>query len=82
VKEALLFSDLSDDFAGPPGVPAAELTVLRKAFSHAAASSALQARAKKQSLAIGPTDGATPASEVGTAVLQGPAISPYVPTKG
>jgi len=82
VKEALLLSDLSDDFAGPPGIPAAELTVLRNAFSQAAGSSALQAQAKKQSLAIGPTDGATLASEVGTAVTQGPAISPYVSAKG
>jgi tripartite-type tricarboxylate transporter receptor subunit TctC len=82
VKEALLLSDLSDDFAGPPGIPAAELTVLRNAFSQAAGSSALQAQAKKQSLAIGPTDGATLASEVATAVTQGPAISPYVSAKG
>lgn len=82
VKEALLLSDLSDDFAGPPGIPAAELTVLRNAFSQAAASPALQAQAVKQHLAIGPTDGATLASEVTTAVAQGSAISPYVSAKG
>ncbi len=82
VKEGLLLSDLSDDFAGPPGIPAAELTVLRNAFSQAASSSALQAQATKQHLAIGPTDGATLASEVTTAVAQGSAISPYVSAKG
>ncbi|MGC8512754.1 MAG: tripartite tricarboxylate transporter substrate-binding protein [Acidimicrobiales bacterium] len=82
VKEGLLLSDLSDDFAGPPGIPAAELTVLRDAFSQAAASPALQAQATKQHLAIGPTDGATLASEVTTAVAQGSAISPYVSAKG
>ncbi len=82
LKEALLLSDLSDDFAGPPGIPAAELTVLRTAFSQAASSPALQAQATKQHLAIGPTDGATLASEVTTAVIQGSAISPYVSAKG
>ncbi len=82
VKEALLLSDLSDDFAGPPGIPAAELAVLRSAFDTAAASAALKAQAAKQNLALGPTAGASLGGEVATAVTQGSSISPYVPSKG
>lgn len=78
VKEALLLSNLSDDFAGPPGIPVARLAVLRSAFMKAANSAALTARAVKESLVLGPTDGATLAGQVNAALSQGKAISPYV----
>ncbi len=82
VKEALTLSNLSDDFAGPPGIPAARLQVLRQAFLTAAKSSALQAAALKASIQVGPIDGATLATQVSQAVAQGSAIGPFVPTKG
>lgn len=78
VKEALALSDLADDFAGPPGISASRLAVLRSAFSEAAASGALVARATKQSMQVHPTSGSVLAGEVTTAVSQGSAIGPFV----
>jgi hypothetical protein len=78
VREALALSNLSDDFAGPPGIPTAELDALRAAFVKAASSSALQAQAVKESLQVTATPGATLAKQVATALSGGSAIAPLV----
>jgi tripartite-type tricarboxylate transporter receptor subunit TctC len=81
VKEALRLSDLSDDFGGPPGIPAGRLAALRSAFSKAAGEAALKAQATKESLVLDPTDGATLAGQVDLALKQSQSIAPYVSKK-
>jgi tripartite-type tricarboxylate transporter receptor subunit TctC len=78
VKEALDLSNLSDDFAAPPGLPAADLTALRQAFAKAAALPALQARAKKESLPLAWIDGSSVSGQVNTALSASSSIAPYV----
>lgn len=78
VTEALALSDLSDDFAAPPGLPASELSVLRNAFAQAAALPALKAQALKESLPLSWISGPTAAGQVTTALANSPSISPYV----
>jgi tripartite-type tricarboxylate transporter receptor subunit TctC len=78
VTEALTLSDLSDDFAAPAGLPAAELTTLRNAFAQAAALPALKAQALKESLPLSWISGATAAGQVTTALANSSSISPYV----
>lgn len=82
VQEALQLSNLADDFAAPPGTPAATLAALRAAFAKAASSPTLQAQAKKQDLPLGPTDGAALSGQVATALQQANAIAPFVNGKG
>lgn len=78
VTEALNLSNLSDDFAAPPGLPASELTTLRSAFAKAAADPQLTAQAAKQSLPLSWISGATAGGQVKTALADSPAIAPYV----
>jgi tripartite-type tricarboxylate transporter receptor subunit TctC len=78
VKEALDLSNLSDDFAGPAGLPASELTALRQAFAKAAVLPALQARAGKTSLPLSFTPGSTVLGQVKTALANSNVIAPYV----
>jgi tripartite-type tricarboxylate transporter receptor subunit TctC len=78
VKEASTLANLSDDFAAPPGTPASTLNTLRQAFAKAAASPALQAQAKKESLPLSFISGATTTSQVASAEANSAAIAPYV----
>jgi tripartite-type tricarboxylate transporter receptor subunit TctC len=78
VTEALTLSNLSDDFAAPPGLPASELSALRKAFSEAATSSALKAQAVKESLPLAFISGPATSSQVNHALANSKAIAPYV----
>ncbi len=78
LKEALALSDLSDDFAAPPGLPAGELTALRQAFTAAAALPALQAQATKESLPLSFISGTTVSGQVATALANSGAIAAYV----
>ncbi len=82
VKEAVLLSNLSDDFAGPPGISASHLAVLRAAFAKVASSAALKAKAQKESLVLGPTSGPALSTQVRSALTQGKTITPYVNAKG
>lgn len=78
VKEALALSNLSDDFAAPPGLPAADLSALRQAFTKAAALPALQAQAAKESLPLSFIGGTTVAGQVATALANSGSIATYV----
>ena len=78
VTEALALSNLSDDFAAPPGLPASELSALRKAFSEAATSSALKAQAVKESLPLAFISGPATSGQVDHALANSKAIAPYV----
>lgn len=78
VKEAVSLATLAFDMGGPPGIPAARLTVLRDAFNAAVTNSATLAQAAKESEPIDPINGATVAADVAAAVTQGPSISSYV----
>jgi tripartite-type tricarboxylate transporter receptor subunit TctC len=78
VQEALSLSNLSDDFAAPAGLPSADLTVLRQAFTKAAALPALQAQALKESLPLAPISGPTLSGQVSSALSASSTITPYV----
>jgi tripartite-type tricarboxylate transporter receptor subunit TctC len=78
VKEALALSNLSDDFAAPPGLPASELTTLRNAFAKAATDPALQAQAKKESLPLSWISGPSVTSQVASALGNSQSIASYV----
>ena len=78
LKEANALANLSDDFAAPPGTPAATVTALRQAFTKAAALPALQAQAKKESLPLAFISGPTAASQVASAESNSSSIAPYV----
>jgi tripartite-type tricarboxylate transporter receptor subunit TctC len=78
VTEALDLSNLSDTFAAPPGLPAAELSTLRSAFAQAAALPALKAQAVKESLPLSWISGTTVAGQVTTALANSSSIGPYV----
>ena len=78
VKEAVELSNLSDVFAAPPGLPAAQLTALRQAFAKAATLPALRKQATKESLPLAFISGATTASSVSSAVSNSSAIAPFV----
>lgn len=78
VREALALSNLSDDFAGPAGIPPARLAVLRSAFKKAATSPRLLARATKESLQVKPIPGSALGPEVTAALSAAKAIAPYV----
>jgi tripartite-type tricarboxylate transporter receptor subunit TctC len=78
VKEALDLSNLSDDFAAPAGLPAADLTALQNAFSKAAADPQLKAQANKESLPLSWISGSSVSSQVKTALSQSNTIAPYV----
>jgi tripartite-type tricarboxylate transporter receptor subunit TctC len=78
VNEALALSDLSDDFAAPPGLPASELSALRQAFASAAALPALRAQAAKEKLPLSFISGSSVASQVSTALANSGSISQYV----
>jgi tripartite-type tricarboxylate transporter receptor subunit TctC len=78
VNEALDLSDLSDDFAAPPGLPASELAALRQAFGKAAALPALKAQATKESLPLAFIPGTALAGRVTKALSDSRAIAPYV----
>ena len=78
VKEELLLSKLEFDFAGPPGIPPARLSVLRQAFLEAAQASATKVLAQKDGEVISPVSGATLASEVSSAVKEAQIIKPYI----
>lgn len=78
IKEAEALSVLDYDFAGPPGIPAARLAVLRDAFQKALADPSTVAQANKESEPLGFVSGSTVASEVSSAISQGASISTYV----
>jgi tripartite-type tricarboxylate transporter receptor subunit TctC len=78
VQEALTLSNLSDDFAAPAGLPAAELTTLRNAFAAAASNSALKAQAVKESLPLSFISGSAVSSQVNQALANSKSIAPYV----
>jgi tripartite-type tricarboxylate transporter receptor subunit TctC len=78
VTEALDLSNLSDDFAAPAGLPAAELATLRSAFAEAAANPALKAQAVKESLPLSWISGTSTAGQVTTALANSSSIGPYV----
>lgn len=78
VKEGLALSKLDYDFAGPPGIPAARLAVLRAAFQKAVADSSTVAQANKEGDPIGFVSGASVATQVKAAISNGSAISTYV----
>jgi tripartite-type tricarboxylate transporter receptor subunit TctC len=78
VNEALALSNLSDDFAAPANLPAAELTTLRNAFSEAANSASLKAQAEKESLPLSFISGPTVSGQVDKALSASNSISPYV----
>jgi tripartite-type tricarboxylate transporter receptor subunit TctC len=78
VTEALALSNLSDDFAAPPGLPASELSALRQAFSQAASLPALKAQAEKESLPLSFISGSAVSGQVDQALANSKAIAPYV----
>jgi putative tricarboxylic transport membrane protein len=78
VNEALDLSNLSDDFAAPAGLPAADLTALRNAFTKAAADPQLKAQATKESLPLSWISGSSVTSQVKAALSQSNTIAPYV----
>lgn len=78
VTEALSLSDLADDFAAPPGLPAAELSALREAFAKAAALPALKAQATKESLPLSWTNGSSIGAQVSAALANENSIAQYV----
>jgi len=78
VQEALALSNLSDDFAAPPGLPAADLTALRQAFVKAAALPALRAQALKESLPLAWISGQSVSGQVSSALSASSTIAPYV----
>jgi tripartite-type tricarboxylate transporter receptor subunit TctC len=78
LKEANALSNLSDDFAAPPGTSTSTLAALRQAFTKAAALPALKAQAKKESLPLAFVGGATTASQVASAEANSSSIAPYV----
>jgi len=78
VKEALDLSNLSDDFAAPPGLPASEASALQQAFAKAAALPALKQRAGKESLPLAFIPAATVSGQVKAALANANSIAPYV----
>jgi tripartite-type tricarboxylate transporter receptor subunit TctC len=78
VTEALALSNLSDDFAAPPGLPAAELSALQQAFAKAAALPALKAQATKESLPLSFVGSSTLGGQVSTALANSNSIAQYV----
>lgn len=78
VTEALSLSNLSDDFAAPPGLPSSELTALRGAFASAAANPKLKAQAVKESLPLAWIAGSSVTGKVTLALDQSTTIAPYV----
>jgi tripartite-type tricarboxylate transporter receptor subunit TctC len=78
VQEALALSNLSDDFAAPPGLPAADLTALRQAFVKAAALPALKAQALKESLPLAWITGPSVSGQVSSALSASSTIAAYV----
>jgi tripartite-type tricarboxylate transporter receptor subunit TctC len=78
VTEALALSNLSDDFAAPAGLPAAELSTLRQAFSAAAALPALQAQAAKESLPLSFIGGTALSGQINSALADSNSIAAYV----
>jgi tripartite-type tricarboxylate transporter receptor subunit TctC len=78
VTEALDLSNLSDDFAAPAGLSAADLTALRNAFTKAAADPQLKAQATKESLPLSWISGSSVTGQVKSALAQSNTIAPYV----
>jgi tripartite-type tricarboxylate transporter receptor subunit TctC len=78
VTEALALSNLADDFAAPPGLPASELSALRQAFSEAASLPALKAQAEKESLPLSFISGSAVSGQVDQALANSKTIAPYV----
>jgi hypothetical protein len=78
LKEANALAGLSDDFAVPPGTPAATVSALRQAFVKAAALPALKKQAQKESLPLAFISGTTTASQVASAEANSTSIAPYV----
>jgi len=78
VNEVIQLSDLADDFAAPPGLPAAEVSALQTAFTNAAALPALQAQAAKEDLPISWTNGTTLAGQITTAAANANTIASYL----
>ena len=78
VTEALALSNLADDFAAPPGLPASELSALRQAFSAAASLPALKAQAEKESLPLAFISGSAVSGQVDQALNNSKTIASYV----
>ena len=78
VTEALALSNPADDFAAPAGLPASELSALRKAFSAAASLPALKAQAVKESLPLSFISGSAVSGQVDQALANSKTIAPYV----
>lgn len=78
VSEAIALSNVSNDFAAPPGTPPATVAALRAAFDKAAASPDLQQQADKEGLQVSPIPGATVATNVDVAIKNANSISSYL----
>ncbi len=78
VNEAESLIELSYDFSGPPGIPAARLAVLQSAFRKAMSDPSTIAEANKESIPLGYVTGQKLASQVSSAVKQGSALSAYI----
>lgn len=78
VKEALALAGLTYDVAGPPGISAARLAVLRDALKKVVAEQSTIAEAAKEGVPLNFVDGATVQANAVTAVSKDSLIAPYV----
>jgi tripartite-type tricarboxylate transporter receptor subunit TctC len=78
LEEADSLAEMGFDFAAPPGLSAAKLTVLRNAFMEAAQDVSTKAQAQKENLQLQPTNGASVATEVTSAEAAATILTPYL----
>lgn len=78
LEEANSLAQFGFDFAAPPGLSAAKLTVLRQAFMEAAQEPSLQAAAHKEDLEVQPTNGAAIAAQVKQLESDASILTPYL----
>lgn len=78
LNEVQALSNLDFDLAGPPGIPAARLAVLRSAFQKALSDPSTVAKANTESEPLGYVSGPQVASNVISAISKGSAILVYV----
>ncbi len=78
INEVQALSNLDFDMAGPPGIPAARLSVLRNAFQKALSDPSTTAKATTESEPLGYVSGPQVASDVTSAIAQGSAILTYL----
>lgn len=78
VSEAFSLGNLGFSFAGPKGIPADRLAVLRNAFMQAVDSPSVKAQAIKESLSLAPIDGATLAGKIKAALAGSGVLGPFI----